>query len=83
MKDLEMLASECEADLSSINIQPGEVNQWLINTRAKNRWGQCKRCLPGIFDISISARLLQDSVSDQAAKNTIMHELLHTVKGCY
>ena len=56
MKDLEMLASECEADLSSINIQPGEVNQWLINTRAKNRWGQCKRCLPGIFDISISAR---------------------------
>ena len=83
MKDLEMLASECEADLSSINIQPGEVSQWLINTRAKNRWGQCKRCLPGIFDISISARLLQDSVSDQAAKNTIMHELLHTVKGCY
>lgn len=83
MKDLEMLASECEADLSLINIQPGEVNQWLINTRAKNRWGQCKRCLPGIFDISISARLLQDSVSDQAVKNTIMHELLHTVKGCY
>lgn len=35
------------------------------------------------FRISISARLLQDSVSDQAAKNTIMHELLHTVKGCY
>ena len=83
MKDLKTLAAECEAELRSLNIQPGEINSWIVNTRAKNRWGQCKRYLPGLFDISISARLLQDSVSDQAAKNTIMHELLHTVKGCY
>ena len=83
MKDLKTLAAECEAELRSLNIQPGEINSWIVNTRAKNRWGQCKRYLPGLFNISISARLLQDSVSDQAAKNTIMHELLHTVKGCY
>lgn len=83
MKDLKTLAAECEAELRSLNIQPGEINSWTVNTRAKNRWGQCKRYLPGLFDISISARLLQDNVSDQAAKNTIMHELLHTVKGCY
>ena len=64
MKDLKTLAAECEAELRSLNIQPGEINSWTVNTRAKNRWGQCKRYLPGLFDISISARLLQDNVSD-------------------
>jgi len=83
MKDLRKLAAECEADLLSIGIQPGKVNQWVINTRAKCRWGQCKQIAPGEFVISIANRLLQDTVSDQAAKNTILHELLHTVKGCH
>ena len=32
--------------------------------------------------INISSRLLQDDVSDDGAKNTIIHELLHTVEGC-
>lgn len=83
MKDLRKLAAECEADLLSIGIQPGKVNRWIINTRAKCRWGLCKQIAPGEFDISIAERLLQDNVSDQSAKNTILHELLHTVKGCH
>ena len=83
MKDLKKLAAECEADLLSIGIQPGKINRWIVNTRAKYRWGQCKEYLPGLFDISIAERLLQDNVSDQATKNTILHELLHTVKGCH
>lgn len=82
MKDLKKLASECEQDLLSIGIQPGNVNRWIVNTRAKCRWGLCRTVQPGLFDISIAARLLQDDVDDQAAKNTILHELLHTVKGC-
>lgn len=83
MKDLRKLAAECEADLLSIGIQPGKVNRWIVNTRAKCRWGLCKQYLPGLYDISIAERILQDNVSDQAAKNTILHELLHTVKGCH
>ena len=83
MKDLEKLAAECEADLLSIGIQPGKVNRWIVNTRAKCRWGLCKQYLPGLYDISIAERILQDNVSDQAAKNTILHGLLHTVKGCH
>lgn len=83
MKDLKKLAAECEEDMLSICIQPGRINRWIVNKRAKCRWGQCKQYLPGLFDISIAERLLQDTVSDQAVKNTIMHELLHTVKGCH
>ena len=83
MKDLRKLAAECEADLLSIGIQPGKVNRWIVNTRAKCRWGLCKQVAPGEYEISIAERILQDNVSDQAAKNTILHELLHTVKGCH
>ena len=82
MKDLRKLAAECEADLLSIGIQPGKVNAWTVNTRAKSRWGLCRQVAPGEYVISISNRLLQDNVSDQAAKNTVAHELLHTVQGC-
>lgn len=83
MKDLKKLAAECEAELLSIGIHPGKINRWIVNTRAKCRWGQCVQYLPDLYNISIAERLLQDGVSDLAVKNTIIHELLHTVKGCH
>ena len=82
MKDLRQLASACEAELRAIGIRPGRVAVWKVNSRAKSRWGQCRELSPGCFEISIAARLLQDDTGDQAAKDTIVHELLHTVKGC-
>lgn len=83
MKNLEQLAALCEADLRSLGIRTGAVVCWRINTRAKSCWGQCRELAPGRFELSIAARLLQDEVSDQAAKNTIVHELLHTCPGCH
>lgn len=83
MKNLVKLAKECEADLISIGVQPGVVSLWTVNTRAKKRWGQCRRDGGGYFVISISSRLLADEVDVQATKNTIMHELIHTVNGCH
>lgn len=83
MKDLNKLAEECEADLRSIGIVPGTVVEWSVNTRAKKRWGQCRAVTSDTFAIQIASRLLEDDVSDQAAKNTVLHELLHTVPGCH
>jgi len=82
MKDLENLASQCQAELLSIGIRCGEVSKWVINTRAKKRWGLCRQLSDGTYEIQISHRLLSDEVSDIAAKNTIIHELLHTCPGC-
>lgn len=82
MKDLERLAARCEAELEAIGIRCGTVRSWSVNTRAKKRWGRCRQISPGVFDIDISERLLGDEVEDTAAKETIIHELLHTVEGC-
>lgn len=81
MKNLHKLAAECIAELKSIGINPCPVISYSVNTRAVKRWGQCVTHSDGTCDISISHRLLQDDVADQAAKNTIMHELLHSVRG--
>lgn len=82
MKDLMKLAQWCRDDLLSVGIRCGTVRTWSVNTRAKARWGLCKRIARNTFDIQIAEALLQDSVSDQSALDTIAHELLHTVPGC-
>ena len=82
MKNLQMVANDCMTMLDNIGIEYGNVTKWEINTRAKRRWGQCRRLPNGNYEISISSRLLADNVADDGVKNTIIHELLHSVKGC-
>lgn len=81
MKDLKLLVYECIAELNSIGIDCGKIRNIEMNARAKSRWGQCNTVKSGVFDIEISSRLLDDSVEDVITKNTIIHELLHTVRG--
>ncbi len=81
MKDFDKLIKECEADLASVGISIGNVVKYSVNTRAKSRWGQCKTVGENRYEINISQSLLEDNVSDQAAKDTILHEMLHTVEG--
>ena len=83
MKDLMSLVEICKADLDSLGIKYGRVSNWTVNTRAKCRLGQCRKITAGLFDINISEALLKEDVDDQITLNTIMHELLHTVPGCF
>ncbi len=83
MKNLEILINNTIKDLTELNIPFGNVEKWSVNTRAKKRWGQCKKIGLNTFEINISQLLLQDDLDDQIAKNVIAHELLHTVKGCF
>lgn len=83
MKDLIKLADECRKDLLSIGISCAAVRSWSVNDRAKARWGLCTKDAQGVFHIQIAGVLLQDHVDDQAAKDTIAHELLHTLPGCF
>lgn len=82
MRNLIELANECMVELDEIGIQYAETIYWEINTRAKKRWGLCKYNSNGSYTISISSRLLADDVAVDGAINTIIHELLHTCKGC-
>ena len=80
MKDLYRFVNECREDIESLGIELGTIYKVSVNTRAKTRWGLCKGH-KGAYEISISSILLADGVDDMALKNTIAHELLHTIKG--
>ncbi len=82
MKDLNTYVVQCQQDLNLLGIPYGNVRRWEINTSAKSRWGLCKCLKGGDFVISIAQMLLEDGVDEQALKDTIVHELLHTVPGC-
>ena len=82
MKNLQAIACACMEELDAIGIPYVKPREITVNTRAKSRWGQCRRVSKTEFTINISERILRDEVSDAATKNTVIHELLHTVDGC-
>jgi predicted SprT family Zn-dependent metalloprotease len=82
LKDLQKLVDETIQDLKQARMRIRPVREWKVGIKRKNLWGNCEALGDGTFIISISEQLLQDDVSDQAAKDTIAHELLHTVEFC-
>lgn len=86
MRNLQEYANRCMKQLDDIGVEYGAVLSFQINTRAKHRWGQCKRlCSNGLncFTININHILLDEKNDEQALIDTLMHELLHTCKGCF
>lgn len=81
MRDLLYYTSVCMHELEAIGIEYGAIIEVKENTRAKSRWGQCKR-IPGGYSININKILLDERNSEQGLKETIIHELLHSCKGC-
>ena len=65
---------------ANIPLEPEKITNISLNTRAKKRWGQCRRLPNGNFEININADLV--SQSEDGTLNTVIHELLHTVNGC-
>lgn len=81
MKDVNIVYKSCKQKLAAIGIEVGTVQAIKVNTRSK-RWGGCTKLPNGAYDIEISSMLVDDSTDDKAVENTMMHELLHTCKGC-
>lgn len=83
MKNFEMLQKVCIDEVLGAGIEPGNIVSWVINRRAKTRWGMCTKNPDGTCIIQIAARLIEDErISEQACKETMIHEILHTCKGC-
>ncbi|HHT96331.1 MAG TPA: sprT domain-containing protein [Clostridiales bacterium] len=70
------------SQVKSAGINPGDINpKVIINSRAKSRFGLCRKT-PGKHDyqIEINNQLLE--TEEFKAMNTMIHEILHTCKGC-
>lgn len=81
MRNLDEYAIMCKKELDNIGIQYGNIIEFKVNTRAKHRWGQCKK-IQGGYSININVVLLDERNSEKGLKETIIHEILHTCSDC-
>lgn len=76
---LKSVARLCEKELDALNIPYAKGIAYSVNTRAPNRWGQCRyNRATKSYSINIS-NILVDPSTISGLKNTIIHELLHSV----
>lgn len=81
MRDLEQYGKQCIENLNAIGIYPNEVDSFIVNTRAKNRWGQTRK-RNGHYTININSLLLEEDCPEKSLYETLYHELLHCIDGC-
>ena len=82
MYDLTKAYFEARDMVIDAGFDPGEIVDVKMNTRAKSRWGNCKREF-GVYKIDINADLLDERNNYQALVETLAHEILHTIEGCW
>lgn len=83
MWDLQRYANECINDMKELGFEPRiTADKFTVNTRAKKRYGQCKR-INGEFFININSDLLRDECPILSLRETIFHELIHTLPKCW
>lgn len=64
-------------------IKPGRIDpEILINTRAVRIAGRCTEIVGGKYDFKIEINHMLLNAEKDIIMNTIIHEILHTVKGC-
>ena len=82
MKNVWKVYDDCRKICLELNIPIADCIMVKVNSRAKKRWGLCTLECQDEYVIEISNRLLDDSISEEATFNTMIHELLHTCPNC-
>lgn len=85
MKDLQELYNTCVMELKRINMDiSSRIVEVKPNGRLRTVLGKCHyNRRTGNYSIEINTCLLTDEAETQAAKETIVHELIHTCPGCF
>lgn len=78
---LERLVAACRDELEALGFTVGRVLSVSVNRRAKTLFGRCRRDAGGGYHIEIMA-YLNNHRTVAEIRQTVMHELLHTLPGC-
>lgn len=81
MHDLNSILQECCQTLDSLQIRYAKNCKIIPDPRLKRCWGSCRKMPDGSYLIKISPLLLEESLPPESLKDTLYHELLHTVPG--
>lgn len=79
-KELKSCLFEAIKNVKSLGYPVGLITDITIHPRYKRAWGKCYR-KGNAFRIGLGTNLLR--TTDLAIRDTIYHEVLHTVPGCF
>ena len=82
-KKLDRVLANCIDICKRANIQTGCVTAIKINKHLKRSWGLCRLIQGGSFTIEINEKLLSKNCPEHSLETVILHELCHTVEGCW
>jgi len=82
--DYNKLLQEVIAEAKRVNIPVSDsINPYVkINTRAKGRFGMCKKNTKAFNTFNIEIASFMDQASIKDIKETLAHEVLHTCPNC-
>lgn len=84
MRDFNKIMSNCIAELESIGLTTysRDIIGITVNNRLSRSLGRCIR-KDGTFRIEIARKTAADNVDIDFVRNVIMHEIIHTMPGCW
>lgn len=83
LRDLNRYANECIDDMKALGIDVPHIDKFVVNSRAKSRYGQCSyNYKTKTYTIEICSDLVDDECNIMALRETIFHELIHTLPNC-
>ena len=77
-KQVEEMVHAYRRDMLTRGIKVGKISRVWFSDKSFRKFGSCRRLMNGYFAIEITDLGLHGDV-----KSTIVHELIHTVEGCY
>lgn len=87
MKNLERIYDKCVDIMNEQGILHHAPYNVTVNNRFKRTWGRCvmESRYGGVkhYSIYVNPILLDDRNSDKGLEETLLHELIHTVDGCW
>lgn len=81
LETLKSLVEACRQELLSLGLKTGPVASVSFNGTAKTIFGRCRKDRSGNFHIEIMTYLNRHRSYDDI-QQTLMHEVIHTIKGC-
>lgn len=83
MRNYEEIMKECMRELDNIGIQYSpNITGISINNRLSRALGRCAK-RNGNFRIELAGKVAKDDVDLKFIKDVLMHELVHTIPGCF
>lgn len=83
MRNLREYFERCKREAKAIGFPISDVISIGSSARYKHRFGTCTEYPTGHFAITVNAKLLDEDVPERYLIETLHHELVHTIKGCW